>query len=185
MKAKIRLLTVCFAAIALLSACSPEAETPQPTNVTDTPPSVSMSVQETSQPSGLEYSPQWSSDEFRQDEEDWLLFAPSTDDYMLTEAYKQEQPDTGIVYTLTILRSFDKSGKVVAQIEKLTFSTPPDAEFCYETFSQDGKDYPSLVCTGYSVYVEQTDKVIATQRTKEQFVSDYQADGIKHWLSIP
>ncbi len=178
-----RIVLPVFTALLLFSACSTNLSSeathttsaPQP-NMPDAPGIV---------PAGMGTTPQWNVDEFRQDDEDGMFFAPATGDYMLTEVYGQTQADTGIQYTLTILRSFDEAGNVVAQIEKLTFDIPPDAEFCYQTLSQDGTDYPSLVCTGYSVYIEQTAATVAEQRTKEQFTSDYQADGIKYWLSSP
>ena len=187
MKSKI-LICVFMVALLLLSACS--TQTPEAMPDTSPTPQQSASAElggtASGKPEVQEDTTQlWSADEFRQNEEDVMFFVPATENYMLTEAYGQEQPDTGVIYTLTILRSFDEAGKVVAQIEKYSFDIPPDARFCYDTFNQDGTEYPSLVCVGYAVYVEQPADVVAEQRTKEQFISDYQMDGIKHWLSIP
>jgi len=127
----------------------------------------------------------WSKNEFRHNEEDVLFFAPSSKDYMLTESYLNEQPDTGVIYTLTILRSFDEKGKVISQSQKYSFDIPHNAEYAYDIFIKDGNNYPVLVCVGYSIILEQTSDVISEQRTKAQFISDYNNDGSKFWLSMP
>jgi hypothetical protein len=134
---------------------------------------------------GGETAQRWRFDEFRYNEEDVLFFTPATADYMLTEVYLLEQPDSGIIYTLTILRSFDDSEKVISQIQKYSFDVPTDALYAYRVFEGDAHDYPSLVLVGYSVIAEQTADIVDTQRTKAQFISDYQEDGTKHWLSMP
>ncbi len=183
MKSKV-LLSIVLVMLLSMSACSPaqgtSTSTPAQSSTTLEPSNSAISEPEPQD----EYVPLWTVDEFRKNEEDVMFFVPATDDYMLTEVYNLVQPDSGIVYTLTVLRSFDESGAVVQQVHKLYFNFPPDARYCYDVFKEDGTDYPTLVCVGYAVYVEQTADIIAEQRTKEQFVSDYQADGTKHWLSI-
>lgn len=181
MKNIVKVICVCLALMLLLPACSNKQEPSKP--VESKPSDQNVTDGTDNEIAQTENAQRWTFDEFRKNDEDWMFFAPTTDNYMLTEAYEQTQPDTGVMYTLTILRSFDESGKVVAQVQKLTFDVTIHASFCYDTFAQDGKDYPLLVSVGYSVYVGQPDDVVAKQRTKEQFISDYQSDGTKHWLS--
>jgi len=186
MKVKIFISFYIIIILLFITACSSLENLLQPDNKSSSEDKTAPNQTKTDNSISNKPQQRWSRDEFRYNEEDVLFFTPITDDYMLTESYLNEQPDTGIIYTLTILRSFDESGKVVSQQQKYYFDIPQNAMFAYNIFIQDGNNYPSLVCVGYAVILEQTADVVEGQRTKEQFVNDYNEDGItKYWLSKP
>ena len=193
MKYKILSILILISALTFISACTPFGflspdDDLERVNDVDNQNSKIIDNDINNSESDISNAPiqRWREDEFRRNEEDILFFTPKTNDYMLTETYLNTQPDSSVIYTLTILRSFDETGKVISQFQKYSFDIPFNAEYAYDIFIQDGNNYPSLVCVGYAVILEQTADVVEGQRTKEQFVNDYNEDGItKYWLSKP
>lgn len=186
MDMKTLIMFLCFLALLFTFACSAPSR-PNTNGDSDSPGQDETQKDSGNSENNVSYEKskqRWSFNEFHHNEEDVLFFTPVTDDYMLTEFYGNVHEGIDIYHTLTILRSFDETGKVIHQVAKYTFDIPSSAEYYYAIFLNDESEYPSLVCVGYSMMVEQPADVIAGQRTKEQFVNDYTQDGVtKFWLS--